>query len=81
MISVLKTAKVDDDAPLHYNKKALPVLVEIFIDVNNSDDVGTGGSPPVHFHLSSSFGTIMKHLQERMKRRPFKTKFVKNIYY
>lgn len=67
MISILKTAEDDDDSPLHYNKKALPVLVEILIDVNNSDDMGAGGSPPVHLHLSSSFGTVMKHLQERTK--------------
>jgi len=70
LISILKTAEDDDDdddSPLHYNKKALPVLIEILIDVNNSDNMGTGGSPPVHLHLSSSFGTVMKHLQDRME--------------
>lgn len=58
-----------DDSPLHYNKKALPALVEVLIDVNNSDDMGTRGSSPMQLHLSSRFGTVMKHLQEWMKRR------------
>lgn len=69
----------EECSPLHYDEETFLPLVNVLIQVEYSDDVGTSGYSPVQLNLPSGFRSIIQDLLHITKTQADKNASVSKV--